>query len=389
MAAPGSTYRPARGKTPTGSPATETNPQNKQTTTNYTIPSVSLLTDEACKKVASNGSGSSFKAITSDVDVKEMNGRVVATVPGNSKGKPAVVPVADLGAAPGNTTPASALNGYQPHDDNTAAYKVKLRSEIDGVSITFDVMPEIGESLSASYDEFNPIQHPGGILKYKGTNAREWSINVHFASRTASEATENLKKINILRSWMMPYHGQGTADDPQMAQFLGAPPPVLTLSGYGPRMIGPLKVVLLSYQWNWPIDVDYIQTLGSKPVPFPVLMTVQLSLKEAWSPKEFSSFDLKAFRRGELPKAYQSKSASPQASKTAASATNGSSAGIDSSQPAAATPEQCAAASGSANTIAAGNTTQNEQWLAQIGGKSLSDMLKAPVSPPPGFGVLK
>lgn len=373
---PGSTYVPKKGNAPAGSPATTVDVQNSQATTNYTIPTQGQQTVELANKVIAQGSAAGLKALTNKVDVTQVNGRMVATAVGSTpQGIAAAAKVADIGAAPTNSTPASTTR-FEPHDDNTQIYKVTLISQVDGEMITFEAMPEIGEAQSAQYDEFNPLQHPGSILKYRGTGNREWQVTVKLVSRTASEATKNLDKVNLLRSWVMPYYGQGTANDPETSQYLGAPPPVLTLSGYGPHVIGPVKVVLASYQWNWPNDIDYIQTNDSPPVPFPVLVNVTLTLKEAWSPREFSSFDLKAFRRGELPTAYQSSTSSPQNSKTAPSATSGNASAIDPSEVAATTQEQRVAASNAANTVASGNISTAQKSVVQKGSAAISNTVK-------------
>lgn len=370
MASPGSPIVPKKGTVPAGSPDTAVDVQNSQTTVDYSTPTGITHHAELGDKMLERGDAANFSGMSSDVGLKNVNGNIVATQVGSNQA------LGVVGDVESGDIPASAV--YQPHDDNTAAYKVRLTSQVDGQTIMFEVMPEIGESRSADYDDFTPIQHPGSILKYKGTSTREWSVTVRLASRTASEATENLRKINLLRSWVMPYYGQGTADDPETSQFLGAPPPVLTLSAYGKRMIGPTKVVLTSYQWNWPNDIDYIQTTTSPPVPFPVLVQLQLTLREAFSPREYSAFNLKAFRRGEMEAAFTSSSSSPQNSKPANGKTTGDATKINTAEATNATQDAKNAASTVANTRAAGNVTAQGAALVQQGSAKLSSINQNP-----------
>lgn len=102
----------------------------------------------------------------------------------------------------------------------------------------------------------------------------------------------------MIRAWGMPFYGEGTASDQELNQYLGAPPPILTLSAYGPNMIGPIKCVLTSYSWDFDSALDYIPTLTGNP--FPVILDISLSLMESWAPSEFSGFNLRAFKAGDL-----------------------------------------------------------------------------------------
>jgi hypothetical protein len=74
------------------------------------------------------------------------------------------------------------------------------------------------------------------------------------------------------------------------------------LTAYGAQMIGPVKCVMTQYNWTWPNEVDYIHT--SSGVPFPVIIDVSMSLKESYSPAEYSQFNLLQFRNGNLPAAF-------------------------------------------------------------------------------------
>ena len=115
----------------------------------------------------------------------------------------------------------------------------------------------------------------------------------------------------------MPYYGAGT--EALAPEKLGAPPPVLKFSGYGARNISPIPVVLESYDTSWPNDVDYIPTHDG--TPFPVIMEINLNLKEAYSPGEYSKFDLYAYKTGDLTTAYGGTAAKTE--KPAATAANG------------------------------------------------------------------
>lgn len=360
------------GTTAAGSPPVAEAP-NGQTVTDYSTQTEIGHTNELAEKLQAQGNAYQFGSLNSGIDLVNQNGQVIATAAGSN------VSIGAIGAVPTNETPASAL--MQNYDDQTMSYKVTLIAEPTGDVIVFDVMPEIVENHSANYASPNIIQHPGQILKYEGTSARDWTVTTRLIARTVQEATENLKKINIIRSWMMPFYGQGTADASTTAPYLGAPPPILTLKAYGKSVIGPVKCVLTSYNWSWPNDIDYIQTDASNgpPVPVPVVLNISLQLKEAWSPAEFSKFSLISYQAGDLPAAFGGSPSYQQSSQTGRSASSGlNAASIDTSQATRATNSALQSANASANSIAnpasALNTAGKE--LTSQGSKAVSSYVK-------------
>jgi hypothetical protein len=186
--------------------------------------------------------------------------------------------------------------------------EVTLVSTVTGETVTFKVTPTISEERSATYDEVSPAHHPGSIMKYSRTASRGWGIGqAKLISRNVAEATENQKTLNLLRSWLMPYYGYGTeAEDKNR---LGAPPDVLTFTAYGDKNIGGVPVVITSLNVSWPNDVDYIHTADMQA--FPVIMNIDISLKEAWSPREYSGFSLAAYKKGDMKGAYDASRGAP------------------------------------------------------------------------------
>lgn len=217
-------------------------------------------------------------------------------------------------------------------------YKVKLRSQVTNTVVAFDVTPEITETRNVNYKTLEPVHMPGGIYVYGGTSARNYQVNnIRLVSRTSREASKNLYRLNILRSWAMPYFGVNNSS------LTGAPPDVLALSAYATGSIDSannqfatavenneagvnqgipedpnkrmratniqnIPVVLQQISIPYPSDTDYIATSTetiqgteiTAGVPFPTIMTVDLVLMETHSPREYAKFDLKEFRAGRL-----------------------------------------------------------------------------------------
>ncbi len=190
-------------------------------------------------------------------------------------------------------------------------FRVRLRSLINTEDVViFWVSPTVSESRQAQYTATDIVHHPGQLQIYKSSTARGYGIEAQLISRTAAEAQANIDTINLIRSWTMPYYGEGTQESElangEAGSRFGAPPDILELQGYGnsksSRIIGPVPVVLTSYSWTWPNDVDYIKSSGGEP--FPVIVSIHIDVVEALSQKQYSSFSLAAFKKGDLSGAY-------------------------------------------------------------------------------------
>lgn len=182
----------------------------------------------------------------------------------------------------------------------TADFKMSLKSKQNSSDvIIFNISPTIDESRTANYDDVAPVHHPGTIQQYKNTGSRTFNVSAKLISRTSAEATTNIYYLNLIRSWVMPYYGTGTAASTNM---LGAPPDILIFSAYGTKNLNAIPVVLLSYHWVYPDNVDYIPTTTGEP--FPTILEITLSLIDAYSPEEYTGFDLIKYKFGDMVGAY-------------------------------------------------------------------------------------
>jgi hypothetical protein len=207
---------------------------------------------------------------------------------------------------------------------DTDDYKFSLTNQQTGEVIVFDVMPQVNENRNVEYEPVAPPQFPGAFQKYRGTSSTTWQVNITLISRVSDDATANLRIINQLRSWTMPYYGNVTAE--QNPSRIGAPPPVLIFKGLRKTVIGPVPVVITSLGWDWPKDVDYLPAAdwtgetSTANIPFPVVMSVTIGLTESFSIKQFNDFSLNDFRNGDMEKAFKA-AASATSSETVTSST--------------------------------------------------------------------
>lgn len=237
-------------------------------------------------------------------------------------------------------------------------FKVRLVSVLsmaqnapgDIKQVVFDVTPVISESRTADYSPVQPIHMPGGIQVYKTSSSRSFEVTVHLRSRNVQDALNNMKDLQILRSWLLPFFGNSStnissnrdiaqqtgsgsttlsaekqfeakskmiqtgADNTKGVNLLGAPPEVLYLYGYSSTQnddragapgvnINRIPTVMTSLSFSYPEDVDYIPvkiTPTSTTEPFPIKMDVNMTLVETHSPVEYEQFSLAAFKSGTL-----------------------------------------------------------------------------------------
>lgn len=188
--------------------------------------------------------------------------------------------------------------------------KVRLQALRSREGVIFNVTPELIESRTISYKTMDPVHMPGQIVSYEKTTNRTFSLTVKIISRTLKEASLNLNKLTLIKSWAMNHYG--VEENINIYGPLGAPPEVLYLSAYAKEStkqnLYQIPTVLISISNTYPSDVDYIETgeilengtIEKTGIPFPTFMTIELSLLEVHSPKDFSKFSLSKFKQGKL-----------------------------------------------------------------------------------------
>jgi hypothetical protein len=230
-------------------------------------------------------------------------------------------------------------------------YRVKLVSQRtvnepirNQERVVFNATPELSENRTVNYSTVEPVHMPGQIFVYKNVSSRTFSIsNIRLISRNAEEAEANLELLWILRSWTMPRFGNSSTlstrqainrtrarrnnsnfqaqlsgqDEAQRKNTLGvdqigAPPEVLLLSAYSKGInpsesgglfsnqhINRVPVVIQTLTIPYPSDIDYIISSETQ-TPMPTIMTLDMSLVETHSAREYEQFSLDDFRHGNL-----------------------------------------------------------------------------------------
>lgn len=176
-----------------------------------------------------------------------------------------------------------------------ADYKVRLSGP--GGDVVFEASAPLSESRQAVYSNYDITHAPTSLISYKQTSSRAWVISGKLISRTAAEATQNARNLDLVRRWILPDFG-GT----------GATPPILTLYGYRNENIDGRRVVIKQYGWSFPDEVDYVFS-GEQPMP--VIGQLEVTVEEVYSAAEVTdgAWRLSLGGQGEFAKS-QSESSS-------------------------------------------------------------------------------
>ena len=156
-------------------------------------------------------------------------------------------------------------------------FKVKV-TDSRNRSIIYEASPTVGENRTASWTGYGLIHMPADILAFQSTTSRTFQVAGPLISRNSDEARANLGYTNLARQWVLPNFGEGATEQ---VGAVGTIPPILKLYAYNNDNINGVQVVLRSYSFSFPNDVDYI--FEDVENPFPTVMLLSLELQEIYS----------------------------------------------------------------------------------------------------------
>lgn len=154
-----------------------------------------------------------------------------------------------------------------------SSYKVLITG--GGGLVRFEASAPVSESRVANYEGYNIVHLPTSLWAYRNTNGRHFSITGKLVSRTPNEAEANAGYLTTIRSWMLPGFGK-----------TGSTPPIVFLTAYNNKHISSVPCIVLSYNWNFPDDVDYIYATKE---PMPVIGIITIELEEAYSAEQITN----------------------------------------------------------------------------------------------------
>lgn len=157
--------------------------------------------------------------------------------------------------------PKSAAENYVYGDNGTPQATPSLLSFLRSTNgMVWNYTPIISEQRNINYESEQPVHTNSGYNNYKNTSNTIITIQGEFRASTPMEAMYLLTCMHFLRSVSLMDFGRqaATSQNPDFA-VVGAPPPILLLSGYGRYIYNDIPVILKSYAFNYANDVSYVQ----------------------------------------------------------------------------------------------------------------------------------
>lgn len=160
-------------------------------------------------------------------------------------------------------------------------FKIQIKDSLgtDANVVIFEASSPLAETRNAHYEPYPIIHLPTDILAYRNTSSRQFSITGKFVSRNVEEAVQNLRYLNLIRSWILPDFGNS-----------GSTPPVVYLSAYNHSNVDNVPVVIKNYAWTYTDDTDYIFDKNNMEYtePMPVIGLISIDLIEIYTPDEIT-----------------------------------------------------------------------------------------------------
>lgn len=124
--------------------------------------------------------------------------------------------------------------------------------------VVFPYTPTINTNYRANYDAVDVTHSNYKLYFYKNSSVDEISLSAEFTAQDTTEANYLLAVIHFFKSVTKMFYGQdGSAAHP--GPKAGTPPPLCYLSGYGAYQFDNHPLLISSFQYNLPNEVDYIR----------------------------------------------------------------------------------------------------------------------------------
>jgi hypothetical protein len=166
-------------------------------------------------------------------------------------------------------------------------------AETNGV--VFPYTPSITLSYQNNYQPMGVTHSINTQQAYQNSDVSSITISGDFTAQTPEEANYVLAVIHFFKSASKMYFG-----DADIKTNIGAPPPVLFLSGFGEHYFPNVSVLLQSFTHTMSDDVDFIYGNPLQRTRVPTRSNIQLTLVPQYSRTKTASFNLDKFARGEL-----------------------------------------------------------------------------------------
>jgi hypothetical protein len=123
--------------------------------------------------------------------------------------------------------------------------------------VLFPYTPQVSVTYAANYDPTELVHSNYKIYQYKGSSVDQISITCDFTAQDTFEANYLLAVIHFFRSATKMFYGKDKKPN------IGSPPPLCYLNGMGAFQFNNHPLVITSFNYSLPNDVDYIRATNT------------------------------------------------------------------------------------------------------------------------------
>jgi hypothetical protein len=172
-----------------------------------------------------------------------------------------------------------------------AAGPGKILNDFGG--ILFPYTPTISYDNQAQYGSVNPVHSNYTQYYFKSSQVGQISISAKFTVQNEKEGKVWLGIVHLLRSLTKMRWGKDSN--------AGSPPPVCRLEAYGDYVLRNVPVVISSFKFDLPDNVDYISVGGEyKNSLVPSITTFNIGLNVMYSRREMQDYSVDDWIAGDL-----------------------------------------------------------------------------------------
>lgn len=146
-------------------------------------------------------------------------------------------------------------NNVVKKDEGTLLYGFLYEALAPTVGLVFPYTPVVGFNYTVNYDTTALFQSNLAIQHYTSSPPPTIELSAKFTADTKENAKYMLAAIYFLKAVTKCDFGyQATAGGKRLP---GMPPPILYLNGYGDYIMNQIPVVIKSFSYSFPDDIDY------------------------------------------------------------------------------------------------------------------------------------
>jgi len=127
--------------------------------------------------------------------------------------------------------------------------------------VVFPYTPSVQVNYSANYEPFDLVHNNYKVYQYKNSSVEQLQITCDFTAQDTKEATYLLAVIHFFRSVTKMFYGKD--QNPKA----GTPPPLCYLYGLGDFQFNAHPLLINSFNYSLPNNVDYIRAGSPTLVP--------------------------------------------------------------------------------------------------------------------------